>query len=186
MLLPHLTASFVWLRWKLNRTEPDLSTRRCKHTPWVVLHVLESTQNYGHKKWNKINEQNDRKRICLEGQCAIMFIHTAEHFRASRHVAVTVIRLSSVTVIHNSKFYMLAFSWSLIESVKFCWFFSTSPTTSGPYGRVFEEDRSQRGSHLYQQRHSILHGSPYPYPSAQSLFLTGRFGHEFVTVVSVM
>lgn len=49
----------------------------------------------------------------------------------------------------------------------------------GSHGGVSEEDRGQCGSYLHQQRHSILHGSAHPHPSAQSLFSTGTVASEW-------
>lgn len=46
---------------------------------------------------------------------------------------------------------------------------------SGPDGRVSEENRGQRGPHLHQQRHSLLHGRPHPHPGTQGLLITGTF-----------
>lgn len=83
--------------------------------------------------------------------------------------------ISSITHLLSAKI------WS--KELSFIAFSLPLPVSlSGPYGRVSEEDRGQRGSHLHQQRHSILHGGPHPHPGAQSLFPTGIPGSDSVRV----
>lgn len=103
--------------WSLHtNTHTDTHKRRCKHTPCVVLHVLKSSHNCRLKvKMKSISSVITLKMYLLWGAAChhvlsvfTFILQTEEHFRASRHLAITVTHISIMMIILNLKYYTFA------------------------------------------------------------------------------
>lgn len=108
----------------------------------------------------------------------------SKHFKASKSFPITFSHAGFKIIVHNPLHYTSASGWELIRSLiafppPFALLF-LSP--SGPHWGVSEEDWGQRGSHLHQQRHSLLHGSPHPHPSTSSFFFAGMLKASSVKI----
>lgn len=202
-------ASFVWLRWKLNRAELDLCclihinththtwTNTPADAPCVVPHVPISSRSYRNKTYRAVWMCITLCFVCVlyEKWKFLLFLldlkvrrtglgEFSKHVKASKSFPITFSHAGFKIIVHNALHYTSASGWELIRSFNsfFLHLLCSFCLPSGPHWGVSEEDWGQRGSHLHQQRHGLLHGSPHPHPSTSSFFFAGMLMASSVTI----